>query len=159
MSSSADWIARLYSEYSEWGALFDVVCMERTGNYIVNNRFMGSYSVVYLTAFNSIIHEAPGCIGAPFVNMVAKRAISLGMAGYEVQPVPLRLYCPKAITIVTKYLSIGDVRLLEIPENGFISCQKLTLSKSKEGDSDDFELIKSWAINDDMEIEVIPPLS
>jgi len=125
------------------------------GKSIVNKGFMGSANVVFLTSLDSISHEAPACIAAPLVNIVAKNVLSLGMAGQGSQPVPVRLYAPEQLTITVKHLSIGDLMLLVEPKHGIVSCKKLTLTKTKKEEPEYFEVIKSWVINDDTEIETV----
>ena len=94
--------------------------------------------------------------------MVAKNAIFLGMVGQGSQPFPVRLYTPKSISMTTQHLSVGDIQILVEPAfGGFIYCKKLTLLKSEEKEPDAFEIIKSWVMNDDAEIETVSrvPLS
>jgi hypothetical protein len=116
---------------------------------------MGSANVVFLSSKDSIIHEAPACVAAPLVTMVAKNVISLGIAGQGDQPIPVRLYAPQQLSITTKHLSVGDVMVLVEPQQGFISCKRLTLSKSTAEDPAHFEVVKSWVMNDDVEIETV----
>ncbi len=156
MSSYGDFVIRLRDEYSTGGAVYGgTVCSVHGGNSISNSGFIGSANVVFLSSNNFIIHEAPACVAAPLVTMVAKNAISLGIAGQGDQPAPFRLYAPDQLSITTKHLSVGDVMMLVKPENGFISCKKLTLSKSTEEDPAHFEVVKSWVMNDDVEIETV----
>lgn len=159
MSLQTSMITKLQSEYSGGVLYGGQSCVVHARESIKNNGFMGSENIVFLTSRDSITHEAPGCIAADLVNMVAKNVISLGMAGRGTQPVPFRIYSPKTITMTAKHLSVGDIMFLVVPDHGSISCNKLTLSKSTEEEPDSFELIKSWAINDEMEVEIIPPLS
>ena len=147
-------IDRLEGEYSK-GIYGGNCCNLFAGGSIIYNGFIGSHYVVFLTSMDSIIHEAPACIAARLVNMVAKESISLGIAGQGSQPVPVRLYAPEQVTITTKHLSIGDITLLTEPEHGFISCKRLTLSKAQEEDPDYFEIVKSWVIDDETEVETI----
>jgi hypothetical protein len=126
------------------------------GGSIVNNGFMGSEAVVFLSANDSITMEAPGCVAAPLVTMVAKNAISLGMSGQGSQPVPVRLYAGNQLSITTDHLSIGDIALVTTPEHGMVFCRKLTLSTSQEHDPAYFEIVQSWLMstnNRDVEIE------
>lgn len=157
--SHADIVVKLRDEYSGGSMYGGQSFVAHAGQSIRNNGFMGSANVVSLTSLDSIVHEAPGCIAAPLVNMIAKNAISLGMAGKGDQPVPVRLYAPRQLSITTKHLSVGDLMILVEPEHGFVACKKLTLSKSTEEDPDYFEIVKSWAINDDMDVEVLSKVS
>ncbi len=159
--SHSDIVNQLKDQYQGGSVYGGEACLLHAGLTLRNNGFMGSANVVFLTSKDVIIHEAPGCIAAPLVNMVAKNAISLGMAGQGSEPVPVRLYAPERLTMTTTHLSIGDLNILEAPRFGFVFCKKLTLSKSTEEEPEYFEIVKSWAINDDMETEVItrPPLN
>jgi hypothetical protein len=89
--------------------------------------------------------------------MVAVNAINLGVAGQGDAPVPLRLYAPEKLLINTKILTVRDIALLGQPKNGFITCKKLTLVQSGEEEPAHFEIIKSWVINEDAEIETVRP--
>lgn len=153
--SHADTVVKLRDQYlggTMYGSQSSVIHANQS---IINRGFIGSANVVFLTSLDAIVHEAPGCIAAPLVNMIAKNSISLGMAGKRDQPGPVQLYAPTKLSITTKHLSVGDLMILVEPEHGFVACKKLTLSKSTEEDPDYFETVKSWAINDDMDVEVI----
>lgn len=117
--------------------------------------FIGSHMILLLSATDSIVLEAPAFIVAPTVNIVAKRALELGMKDRQSQPVPVQLYVPQILSITTKHLSVGEIKFLVEPENAFVSCEKLTLLKFTEEDPDYFEVVKSWSINDRMETEVL----
>ena len=65
------------------------------------------------------------------------------------------LYAPDMLTITTKHLSIGEMEILKKPKAAFLYCSKLTLVKTKKEKPACFEMVKSWAINDDMEIETV----
>lgn len=121
----------------------------------VNNGFYGSLNVVHLSSGDKMFHDAPGCIASRLATLVAKNGISIGMAGQGAQPHPFRFYTPIQLSITTQHLIIGDIKFLVEPQHGFISCRKLTLIKSKEDDPSHFELVKSWVMNDDVEIETI----
>lgn len=154
-SVHGDIVIRLKDEYSGGSMYGGHTLSAHAGRSILNNGFMGSSNIVFLSSKNSIIHEAPACIAAPLVTMVAKNVLSLGIAGQGNQPVPVRLYVPDQLSLTTKHLSIGDISMLVEPQHGFISCKKMTLSKSTEEDPTHFEVVKSWVINDDVEIETI----
>ena len=147
-------VIRLRDEYTGGSAYGGVTFTAHAGKSISNTGFFGSGGAVFLSSKDSIIHEAPACVAAPLVTMVAKNAISLGIKGQGDLPIPVRLYAPQQLSITTKHLSVGDVMLLGEPEHGFISCKKLTLSKSTEEDPAHFEVVKSWVMNDDVEIEI-----
>lgn len=154
-STQNDVVIRLRDEYLEGTMYGEKQLFLYAGNSINNNGFMGSANVAFFSSMNSIIHETPACIAAPLVNMIAKNAISLGMAGQGSQPIPVRLYAPKQLSITTKHLSVGDIMMIIEPKYGFISCRKLTLQKSTEEDPENFEIVKSWVIDDDVEIETV----
>ena len=151
----SDIVLRLRDEYSGGSMYGNQSLVAHVRTSINNTGFMGSSTVVFLTSMDSIVHEAPACIAAPLVNMVAKNTINLGMTGQGSQPVPVRLFAPQGLTITAKHLSIGDVSVLTEPKNALLSCSKLTLSKSTEEEPAYFEVVRSWAINDDMEVEVV----
>ncbi|MBN9377476.1 MAG: hypothetical protein BGO14_10305 [Chlamydiales bacterium 38-26] len=153
--SHADIVVKLRDQYLGGTMYGSQTFVTHATQSIINRGFMGSANVAFLTSLDAIVHEAPGCIAAPLVNMIAKNSISLGMAGKRDQPVPVRLYAPTKLSITTKHLSVGDLMILVEPEHGFVACKKLTLSKSTEEDPDYFEIVKSWVINDDMDVEVI----
>lgn len=153
--SYGDIVIKLRDEYSGGSMYGGDTFSAHVGQSISNNGFMGSANVVFLSSKDAIIHEAPACVAAPLVTMVAKNVISLGIAGQGDQPVPVRLYAPQQLSITTKHLSVGDVMMLVEPQHGFISCKKLTLSKSTEEDPAHFEVVKSWVMNDDVEIETV----
>lgn len=151
----SDIILRLRDEYSS-GSIYGHSSLTANARQAIRNGgFMGSSSVVFLTSNDSIVHEAPACIAAPLVNMVAQNAISMGVAGQELNSVPVRLFVTSQLTITTKHLSIGDVMILTEPKTAMLSCSRLTLFKSTDEEPDYFEVVKSWSINDEMEIEVI----
>jgi hypothetical protein len=146
-------ITKLRDEYSG-GSMYGGQSLNiHAGTAVKNNGFMGSENIIFLSSKNSITHEAPACIAANLVTMVAKNTISMGLAGQGKESFPVRLCVPSQLSITTKHLSIGEVMLLVEPEHGFISCKKLTLLKPAENDPENFEVIKSWVMNDDAEIE------
>jgi hypothetical protein len=158
--SQVSTVAKLKDEYLGDSIIYTNQTLNTFANgSIINNGFMGSGNITILTSLKAITIEAPGCIAAPVVMMVAKNIICLGRSGQGSQSVPVRLYAPRQLSITAKHLSIGDVRILVEPEHAFISCKKLTLSKSTEEEPAHFEIVKSWAINDAMEIEVISTTS
>lgn len=125
------------------------------GRSIINNSFIGALYVTNLTAMDSIVHEAPACIASQSVNMVAKNAIHLGTAGQGLRSVPARLFASQKLTITTSHLSIGELAILKEPKHALIFCSKLTFIKSSDEEPEYFETVRSWAINDAMETEVI----
>ncbi|NGX45256.1 MAG: hypothetical protein K940chlam2_00401 [Chlamydiae bacterium] len=159
MASNANFIPdtvnSLMSEYSG-GVMLGRISLEVAArDTLKNNGFMGSYNVVFLTSRDSIEHEAPGCIAAPLVNMFAKDKLSLGVAGQGSQPVPVRIFAPAQLTLTSQHLSVGDIKFLEEPKSGFLSCKKLTLIKPTEDEPVYFDLIKSWVIDDETQIEIL----
>lgn len=152
--SYGDIVLALKKEYSGGGMYGDNMCAAHAKS-ISNNGFIGSKTAVFLSSQDSITHETPACVAAPHVTMVAKNAISLGMAGQKDLPVPVRLYTPEQLCITTNHLSVGNIMILIEPKHGFISCQKLTLSKSTEEDPEYVEIVKSWVMNDNVEIETV----
>jgi hypothetical protein len=122
---------------------------------IVNTEFIGSLNFVFLKSGDFIAHEAPACIAAPSVTMIAQKAISLGSIGQGSYSVPVCLYASRELTIKTQMLSIGDLNILAEPEDVTVFCKKLVLSESmKKKAPDQFEIVKSW-IDDENKIEIV----
>ncbi|MFY7843439.1 MAG: hypothetical protein ACOVOR_05450 [Rhabdochlamydiaceae bacterium] len=156
ISSHTDIITQLKNEYSA-GSIYGGQSLSASAHIFRNNGFVGSANVVFITCKDSIVHEAPACIAAPLVNMVAKNLITIGIESQKSQVAPVRFYTPSQLSITTKHLSFGSVDILVEPENAFIVCKKLTLPKHDKEESNDFELIKSWVMNEDCEIETVDP--
>ncbi len=152
---SSDIVLQLRDQYSGGVIYGDKSFVAHVAKTFVNKGFIGSSTVVFLTSHDSIVHEAPACIAAPLVNMVAKKAISMGVDGQGSQPVPVRLFATNELTITTRHLSLGDVMLLTEPNTALLSCSKLTLFKFTDEEPAYFEIVRSWSINDDMEVEVV----
>lgn len=153
----SDMIDTFKNEYSS-GVIFSKDSLSVFAkDHLRNDGFLGSHNVVFLTCQDSIVQEAPGCIAAPLVNMVALNRLSLGAEGQGSQPVPLRIFTPRQFTLTSKELSVGDVSFLTEPIHGFISCKKLTLIQRTDEEPSSFELIKSWLMDDATEIERIRP--
>ena len=55
--------------------------------------------------------------------------------------------------MTAKHIQIGTVKFLVNPERGVMFCSKLTLPQETEQNKDMLEVVNSWAINDQMEIE------
>ena len=151
----SDIVLRLKDDYLGGSMYGEQSLVVNSGKITYNTGFLGSSTVVFLTSSDSIVHESPACIAAPLVNLVAMNAITMGMAGQGLQPVPVRLFAPISLTITTKHLFIGDIAILTEPKDALIFCSKLILSKSSEEAPAYFEVVRSWAINDDMEVEVV----
>ena len=90
--SHSDIVNRLKDQYTGGTMYGGDSLVLHAGETISNKGFMGSANVVFLTSKNAIIHEAPGCIAAPLVNMVAKNSISLdgwpGVCACSVRLIP-----------------------------------------------------------------------
>lgn len=148
-----DIVTRLKGEYSN-GVQYGISTLSmHAPELIYNNGFLGSSNVVFLSADRSIIHEAPGCVAAPLVNMVAQNAIMLGASGQGDQTVPVRLYAPEQLSITTNHFTIGAANLLVEPNHGFIFCRKLTLIQFTEEAPPYFEILASYLMNDDVAVE------
>ncbi len=115
--------------------------------------FVGSAERVLLKGLESLTLSSPACIAAPKVYMSAKKWIHIGM-DQDSSLFPVRLYVPEALRISTKRLSIGDVKMLAMPKTTEILCEKLILRKHQEEDPDYFEIVKSWLVDEDTEVEV-----
>lgn len=153
--SHADVVTRLMEQYSG-GIMFAGECLKaEAGGMIFNNGYMGSRNIVELKSLDSIIHQAPGCVAAAVVNMTAAKSIKLGAEGQGDQAFPVRIYASARLSMQARHLVVGDLDILVEPLNAILSCDKLTLIQSDEEEPRHFEMIKSWASNDDMEIEVI----
>ncbi len=153
MAAATNPINQMMNQYLESDRLFDESQLSMfSGSSIGHNGFMGSLNVVFLTSQQSINFQAPACIAAQLINMVAKEAIKLGSEGQGFQQNPVWVYAPVQLTITTKHLSIGDLKFIESPNYGYVSCQKLTLKKFQEEEPESFEIVRSWLMNDDVEI-------
>lgn len=136
-----------------WGG---EACTLYTAENLNNSGFIGSNTVVVITSLDSINHQAPACVAAPIVNMVAKNKINFGTKKESSSSIPVRLYSPIQLSITTKHLSIDDFTLVVEPNHAILSCKKLSLyKKPNEEDPSYFEVVKSWAINDEMEVEIV----
>lgn len=153
--SSNEIVAKLRDQYSGGSMYGHELCSSYSAQGLINTGFIGSSNVVFLSSKNKIVHEAPACIAAPLVNMVAKEVVCMGMQGQGEQPVPVRIYAPGQLSITAKHVSVGDIMMIVEPQFGFITCKKLTLSKSTEEDPAHFEIVKSWVLGDDTEIETV----
>jgi hypothetical protein len=153
--SYKDIVLQLKSQYSGGNMYVGRFLLINAGESIVNSGFMGSETVVSLGSNDSIKSEAPACIAAPLVTMVAKNAIDLGVLGQRELRVPVRLYSPEQLIITTNHFSIGDLSFLVEPKKAYISCKKLTLIKSTDEEPSVFEKVKSFLMSDDCEIEVM----
>lgn len=116
-----------------------------------NYGFLGSSHVVFLSSRSSMVHDAPACIAAPLVHMVATKSISLGINSKTLAD-KVVIYAPEQFSITTNHLSIGNIQLLVSPKHAFLSCSKLTLEKFEGEDPDYFSVVKSWLINEDVEV-------
>lgn len=148
-------IARLRNDYPAGPTYGSTVLSIDTPDAVYNRDFMGSENLVFITCQDAIVHEAPACIAAPRVVMAAKNAIKLGMEGQGAHPFPVRLHVPQKLLLTAKQLCVGDLSLVVEPKRGFVSCQKLLLSKSTEEEPPHFEIVKSWVVNDDVEIAIM----
>jgi hypothetical protein len=125
-----------------------------TDKVIVNTGFMGSDERVVM--YNEeITHEAPACIAAPVVTMVANKSIVLGLWGQRSADFPVRLYVPQELSIKAKRLYVGDIQFIVEPQVGSITCEYLLLARFTQEDPPNFELVKSWISNDDVNIEKV----
>jgi FG-GAP repeat len=123
-----------------------------------NNSFLGSSHVVFLSSQSSMEHDAPACIAAPLVNMVAKNAISIGAAS-KTPADKVVIYAPEQLSLTTNHLTIGNIAFLANPKAAFISCSKLTLIKFEGEDPDYFKVVKSWVIDNKAKVDtVVKPL-
>lgn len=125
------------------------------GSHLTNDGFIGSDQAIFLSSDNEITHKSPACIAAPLVTMTARNVISLGTSRHTPRNLPVRLYVPDKLSITTKHLSIRDIEILQDPQHGFISCKTLTLFKSREDNPPHFEIVLSWVIRDDTNVEIV----
>ncbi len=137
------------------------LCSYQWDNSVETDSFWGSASIVNISSLDSITLEAPACVAAPLVSVVAKNAINLGMKRQGAEIAPVHFYAPKQLTLSTRHLSVGDISIMIDPKRVFIMCKKLTLlkpkgeeSKSSEKSTDLHEMLKSWA-GDDVEVETL----
>lgn len=150
-------IDALFREYPG-DALFTQSCLKINPSADVANRgFIGSHSVVQINTRGSIRLDAPGCLAAPVVTMASANTVSIGMDGQGKYSIQTRLYIPVALNILTNHLELGLFGFVEggVPSLGAISCQKLTFKGYPKEPCDFEEIVKSWSVNDHMEIERI----
>lgn len=116
-----------------------------------NTGFIGSRKAVILSSADSMIFNPLTCLVAPRISLVAEHAIYfLGKT-----ECPVFLYSPERLRIAADRLIIGDIEILTEPKEAFISCNKLAFVQSTEEEHSSFEIVKSWVVNDDVEIETI----
>ena len=161
--SISEIILRIKREYTDGIMFNEGAFLIKSTKTIDNTGFMGSLNTVILNT-DQIVMEAPGCIAAPVVNMVAKKIISIGMKGQGEHPVNARLFAPISLLMQTEHLSIGDLCVVSKTNYGAIFCEKLTFLLPKEeskkdrkclGLIDSVEIIESWVRSDVTEIEKI----
>lgn len=153
--SSAETIDQLKAQYPG-GVTYGPKSLNYNRQSLLRNTgFFGSANIVWLTSDSAIEFEAPGCVAAPFVNMLAKKSVSLGMKGQGARPFPVRLYAPKSLSITTNNLRIGDLQILEEPKNASVFCRKLTLSRLTDENRDCIALVQSWIVPDDVELQIL----
>lgn len=120
---------------------------------IENRDFLGSCDSLYLISQHSIVIQAPGCIAAPLVTMVAKNAIRFGTENSNNLLPPVKFYVSDQLGITTRTLTIGDIQLIEEPADAFISCRRLKFLQYAEEEPWHVEVVKSWVISNDTEIQ------
>jgi hypothetical protein len=153
---AAELIACLQEEYRQQKPYKGNSVVINGPESVISSKFTGAGITINFFVGDTLSFEAPACVAAPHVSMVAQQAINFGMTGRSSLCPPVRLYAPNVLSITTRHLSIGDVLLLVEPKSGFISCKKLTLPIPQEEYPDYCEIIMSCCINDDMEIEKVP---
>lgn len=127
----------------------------RSSETFHNEGFLGSRKKVSILSKQSIIFDAPAAIAAPCLEIAAKNAIYIGLPGKEASSCSVRIYAPKELCLVAEHVSIGAIKILKNPELGCVMCKKLTLQKSKEEETDTFEMIQSWLVeNQNTEVEI-----
>ncbi len=158
--SSNDQILKLQAEYPKTEHFYENGLSVASPSHINIDSFFGSSSVLFLRANTDIHCEAPVCIAAPLVTLVAKKAIHLGEKGRGTHAQPGRLFASKQFCLVSPHIILGDFIFLGLPKAASIACKKLTLIRSKEetksqAKEEAFEVVKSWVMDDATEIEVV----
>ncbi|MDP1608497.1 MAG: hypothetical protein Q8L98_04180 [Chlamydiales bacterium] len=124
---------------------------EHSKKILKNNGFIGSRKAVILSSADSIIFNPLTCLAAPRISLVAENAIYfLGKTEF-----PVFLYPPERLRIGADRLIVGDIEMLTDPKEAYISCKILAFVQSTEQEHSSFEIVKSWVVNDDVEIETI----
>lgn len=120
-----------------------------------NTGFLGSLKIVEINSNNEIKMEAPACVAAPRVNMVALNRIELGLQGQNNQPVPIRFFIPEKFSLSAKEIVLGKVHFLCKPNTATISCEKLKLIIFGQEGQENIDTVKSWLTNQCTNLEII----
>jgi hypothetical protein len=147
-------INQLKEEYQDGVIYGDKSLLVHANGVLINAGFMGSSQLVSLSSRDRIALEAPGCVAAPLIDMIAKNVISFGQTGKQNHPFPVRIYAPLKLSVTAQHVVVGDLDLLVEPKYGLFTCKTLTFFQSTPETPDYIEIIKSWGLNDDMEVEV-----
>lgn len=109
---------------------------------------------VHLESGGSMTHDIPAGIGAPQVTLVAQKAIQLGMQSCD--PFFARgdvtIFAPKSLSITTPHLFVGRVSFVNAPQQGKVSCERLTFLESTNEKT--VEAIKSYLTDKNTQIEL-----
>lgn len=116
-------------------------------NYIIDNGFKGSYNTIVFTSKDTMTFEAPGCLAAPMITMVARNAINLGTSMQRNELFPLRIYAPLYLSIIADHITLGDLDLETIPKLAIIYCRKLSFLCVEAQEIPVYEKVKNWKIS------------
>jgi hypothetical protein len=158
-------ILTLRAPYESEGSYYyqdDALIMAKEAE-IETNTFIGSSTSVSLHSFqSSILYDAPGCLAAPVVNLIAQKSIRLGSherSPYSPYESSLKLFATNILHIKTEHLIIGNMQLLAPPFAGVIICSKLTIINfSQEAASSLLAIIRKYLDNPAAtSIEIVEP--
>ena len=155
----ANWITRLRDQYAEIPGVTLAIYYAKKWKISVEeniegNPFIGAELSSRLEAVQAIKITTPGCIAFNSIQMIATRAIELGLED-EIETYPVRIYAKEELVLKTSHLSMRHVEFPIEPQLAKIECDKLTLFQMEEEEPKAFELVKSWAVNDSMVTETI----
>lgn len=121
---------------------------------IENYGFLGSHNVVSICCTHTISQQAPGCIAAPVVHMVARESIKLGTEGQGDKFANVRIFAPEVLTVTTDHLFFGNVTFFRV-EKAHITCRKLTFYQRGETPPMNFEVVRNWLTYKDTQIKTV----
>lgn len=126
----------------------------------VGQGFVGSEEALVITAEEGIQLEAPVCVAAKYVTLLARDRIAIGTAGQLSDMTPVRIYAKELLNISTEHLILGsEVQFVVFAATTvFISCKKISIvcpHGLSGGDPPLYPLLRLWAKH--AEIEVLSP--
>ena len=120
---------------------------------IIQDGFCGSAEELILKVDDAIVVEAPGCLAAPKIRLIAKEKLSLGTAKRSRIAVPVRIFSPESFFITTRHLVVGEVLFLVNPAEVRIYCNKVTFIQHELQPYDCMDHFKKWFINPHVKVK------